>query len=74
MYFAVFWLHTMYFAVFWPHTMYFGDFGGRGFRSSAARPWPWSTRLSPGDVDEIASATGISATAESAGVQLARAP
>jgi hypothetical protein len=33
---------------------------------------PWSTRLSPGDVDEIASATGISATGESAGaVQLA---
>ena len=59
--------HTMYFAVFWLHTMYFGDFGGRWLR-----PLGRCKALIPGDVDEIASATGISATGESAGaVQLA---
>ena len=60
--------HTMYFAVFLLHTMYFGDFGGRWLR-----PRGTCKALIPGDVDEIASATGISATGETAGA-VQRAP
>jgi len=80
MYFAVFlaphdvlryfWAPHDVFRLFWGPRDVLHDFGGRGFGREDARPW--STRLIPGDVDEIASATGISATGESAGaVQLA---
>jgi hypothetical protein len=57
----------MYFTFFLLHTMYFGDFGGRWLR-----PLGTCKVLIPGDVDEIASATVISAAGESSGaVQLA---
>ena len=68
MYFAIFWLHTMYFTFFCSTRCTSVILADAGFGR-------WGCKaLIPGDVDEIASATAISDTGESAGaVQLARA-